>query len=308
MKIHNGIENPINVTNAVVTIGTFDGVHIGHQKIIARLKEVATQHGGETVLITLYPHPRMVLFPDDNDLQLLSTQDEKTDLLRKYGIDHLVVIPFSKEFARLTSLEFVRDILVDKIGVKSLVIGYDHHFGRNREGSIEQLRELAPQFHFEVEEIPAQDIDHVNVSSTKIREALLNGEVETAKQYLGHTYSLQGTVVEGDKLGRTIGYPTANIEIGDKHKLIPADGVYAVHVLVGNERFGGMLNIGYRPTVEGKKRTTEVNIFDFERDLYGQQLKIEFEARLRNEQKFTGLDALKEQLAQDKVNALAALK
>jgi riboflavin kinase/FMN adenylyltransferase len=219
-----------------------------------------------------------------------------------------VVIPFSKEFARLTSLEFVRDILVDKIGVKSLVIGYDHHFGRNREGSIEQLRELAPQFHFEVEEIPAQDIDHVNVSSTKIREALLNGEVETAKQYLGHTYSLQGTVVEGDKLGRTIGYPTANIEIGDKHKLIPADGVYAVHVLVGNERFGGMLNIGYRPTVEGKKRTTEVNIFDFERDLYGQQLKIEFEARLRNEQKFTGLDALKEQLAQDKVNALAALK
>lgn len=308
MKIHNGIENPINVTNAVVTIGTFDGVHIGHQKIIARLKEVATQHGGETVLITLYPHPRMVLFPDDNDLQLLSTQDEKTDLLRKYGIDHLVVIPFSKEFARLTSLEFVRDILVDKIGVKSLVIGYDHHFGRNREGSIEQLRELAPQFHFEVEEIPAQDIDHVNVSSTKIREALLNGEVETAKQYLGHTYSLQGTVVEGNKLGRTIGYPTANIEIGDKHKLIPADGVYAVHVLAGNERFGGMLNIGYRPTVDGKKRTTEVNIFDFERDLYGQQLKIEFEARLRNEQKFNGLDALKEQLAQDKINALAALK
>ena len=308
MKIHNGIENPINVTNAVVTIGTFDGVHIGHQKIIARLKEVATQHGGETVLITLYPHPRMVLFPDDNDLQLLSTQDEKTDLLSKYGIDHLVVIPFSKEFARLTSLEFVRDILVDKIGVKSLVIGYDHHFGRNREGSIEQLRELAPQFHFEVEEIPAQDIDHVNVSSTKIREALLNGEVETAKQYLGHAYSLQGTVVEGNKLGRTIGYPTANIEIGDKHKLIPADGVYAVHVLAGNERFGGMLNIGYRPTVDGKKRTTEVNIFDFERDLYGQQLKIEFEARLRNEQKFTGLDALKEQLAKDKINALAALK
>lgn len=292
----------------MVTIGTFDGVHIGHQKIIARLKEVATQHGGETVLITLYPHPRMVLFPDDNDLQLLSTQDEKTDLLSKYGIDHLVVIPFSKEFARLTSLEFVRDILVDKIGVKSLVIGYDHHFGRNREGSIEQLRELAPQFHFEVEEIPAQDIDHVNVSSTKIREALLNGEVETAKQYLGHAYSLQGTVVEGNKLGRTIGYPTANIEIGDKHKLIPADGVYAVHVLVGDERFGGMLNIGYRPTVDGKKRTTEVNIFDFERDLYGQQLKIEFEARLRNEQKFNGLDALKEQLAQDKVNALAALK
>jgi len=308
LKIHNGIENPINVTNAVVTIGTFDGVHIGHQKIIARLKEVATQHGGETVLITLYPHPRMVLFPDDNDLQLLSTQDEKTDLLSKYGIDHLVVIPFSKEFARLTSLEFVRDILADKIGVKTLVIGYDHHFGRNREGSIEQLRELAPQFHFEVEEIPAQDIDHVNVSSTKIREALLNGEVETAKQYLGHAYSLQGTVVEGNKLGRTIGYPTANIEIGDKHKLIPADGVYAVHVLAGNERFGGMLNIGYRPTVDGEKRTTEVNIFDFERDLYGQQLKIEFEARLRNEQKFNGLDALKEQLAQDKVNALAALK
>lgn len=308
MKIHNGIESPINVTNAIVTIGTFDGVHIGHQKIIARLKEVAAQQGGETVLITLYPHPRMVLFPDDNDLQLLSTQQEKTDLLRKYGIDHLVVIPFSKDFARLTSLEFVRDILVAKIGVKMLVIGYDHHFGRNREGSIEQLRDLAPQFGFEVEEIPAQDIDHVNVSSTKIREALLLGEVETAKQYLGHAYSLQGTVVEGNKLGRTIGYPTANVEIGDKHKLIPADGVYAVRVHVGDEVFGGMLNIGYRPTVDGKKRATEVNIFNFDRDIYGTLLKIEFEARLRDEQKFNGLDALKEQLAKDKINALEALK
>jgi riboflavin kinase/FMN adenylyltransferase len=308
LKIHNGIESPINVTNAIVTIGTFDGVHIGHQKIIARLKEVAAQQGGETVLITLYPHPRMVLFPDDNDLQLLSTQQEKTDLLRKYGIDHLVVIPFSKDFARLTSLEFVRDILVAKIGVKMLVIGYDHHFGRNREGSIEQLRDLAPQFGFEVEEIPAQDIDHVNVSSTKIREALLLGEVETAKQYLGHAYSLQGTVVEGNKLGRTIGYPTANVEIGDKHKLIPADGVYAVRVHVGDEVFGGMLNIGYRPTVDGKKRATEVNIFNFDRDIYGTLLKIEFEARLRDEQKFNGLDALKEQLAKDKINALEALK
>lgn len=307
MKIHNGIDNPINVPNAIVTIGTFDGVHIGHQQIIARLKEIAAAQQGQTVLITLYPHPRMVLFPDDNDLKLLSTQDEKIDLLRKYGIDHLVVIPFSKEFARNTSLEFVRDILVEKIGVKTLVIGYDHHFGRNREGSIEQLRELAPMFNFDVEEIPAQDIDSVNVSSTKIREALLLGDVETAKSYLGHPYSLQGTVVEGNKLGRTIGYPTANIEIGYKHKLIPADGVYAVHVQVAGATYGGMLNIGYRPTVSGTTRSIEVNIFDFDQDIYNQPIKLEFEARLRNEQKFNGLDALKAQLATDKINAQKAL-
>lgn len=308
MKVHLGIDTPLEINNPVVTIGTFDGVHIGHQQIIARLKELARQTGGETVLITLYPHPRMVLFPDDNDLQLLSTQDEKMELLRRYGINHVVVIPFSKEFSRLTSLEFVRDILVNTIGVNTLVIGYDHHFGRNREGSIEQLRELAPQFDFTVEEIPAQDVDHVNVSSTKIREALLHGDVETAHNYLGHPYSLQGTVVEGNKLGRTIGYPTANINVGDKHKLIPANGVYAVNVHIGAHMHGGMLNIGVRPTVGGTARVIEVNIFNFNGDLYGAPIKVDFMARLRDEQKFNGLDALKEQLAADKEKALLLLQ
>jgi riboflavin kinase/FMN adenylyltransferase len=307
MKVYTKIEDFKNVKNPVVTTGTFDGVHLGHQKIISRLKDVASEEHGETVLLTFYPHPRMVLFPDDNELKLLNTQHEKIQLLENYGIDHLIIYPFSKEFSRLTSVEFVRNVLVNSIHTKRLVIGYNHHFGRNREGSFDHLKEFAPVYGFDVEEIPAKDIDHIEISSTKIRQALQAGEVEVAATYLGHTYSLSGKVVEGRQLGRTIGYPTANIFIEDKYKLIPADGVYAVKVVHKGETYQGMLNIGNNPTIIGKGRSIEVNMFDFDQNIYGDDATIYFIERLRDEVKFTSVDELKEALAKDKKNALKIL-
>src|SRR3954471_5395461 len=255
MKVYTNIDDFKGVKNPIVTTGTFDGVHLGHQKLIARLKDVAREEKGETVLLTFSPHPRMVLFPDDNELKLLNSLAEKTELLEKYGVDHLIIYPFTKEFSRLTSIEFVRNILVNSIQTKRLVIGYNHHFGRNREGSFEHLKEYGPLYGFEVEEIPAKDIDHIQISSTKIRNALQSGDVRTANAYLGHTYSLTGKVMEGKKLGRTIGYPTANIHPDDKYKLIPADGVYAVRVKHGETMYDGMLNVGNNPTVNGKYKT-----------------------------------------------------
>ena len=300
MKVYKSLQEFTPLQKAVVTTGTFDGLHIGHQKIIDTLQTVANAIDGETVIITFHPHPRLVLFPDDNDLKLLTTLDEKLELFEKAGINHLIIIPFDKNFSRLTSLEFVRDILINTIGTKKLVIGYDHHFGRNREGNFDSLKELAPLFNFDVEEIPAQDINHVAVSSSKIRAALLEGDVATAKEYLSYNYKLTGVVVQGNQLGRTIGYPTANIVVGDKYKLIPANGVYAVHVFLDNEKYGGMMNIGVRPTFNGTSITIEVNIFDFENDIYNQQITVEFVAHIRTEQKFEGLDALKNQLKTDK--------
>ena len=307
MKVYTQIEDFRNIKNPVVTTGTFDGVHLGHQKIISRLIDVAKEEQGETVLLTFYPHPRMVLFPDDNELKLLNTQQEKIRLLEKYGIDHLIIHPFTKEFSRLTSVEFVRNILVNSIHTKRLVIGYNHHFGRNREGSFEHLKEFGPVYGFDVEEIPAKDIDHIEISSTKIRQALQAGEVEVAATYLGHTYSVSGKVVQGKQLGRTIGYPTANILMEDKYKLIPADGVYAVKVEHNGGMYHGMLNLGNNPTIEGKGRSLEVNIFDFDQNIYGDEATIYFIERLRDEVKFNGLDELKAALAKDKVNALKIL-
>src|SRR4051812_21803731 len=242
MKVYTHIEDFKDVKNPVVTTGTFDGVHLGHQKIISRLKEAAREENGETVLLTFYPHPCMVLFPEDNDLKLINTQEEKIELLEQYGIDHLIIYPFTKEFSRLTSVEFVRNILVNSIGTKRLVIGYNHHFGRNREGSFEHLKEYGPLYGFEVEEIPAKDIDSIEISSTKIRNALQTGDVKTAASYLGHEFSITGKVVDGKKIGREIGYPTANLFVDDKYKIIPADGVYAVKVRHDNSEYGGMLN------------------------------------------------------------------
>jgi riboflavin kinase/FMN adenylyltransferase len=308
LKVYTKIEDFTRLKNPVVTTGTFDGVHLGHQKIISRLREVADEVKGETVLLTFYPHPRMILFPDDHELKLLNTQEEKIALLEKSGIDHLIIYPFTKAFSRLSSVEFVRDVLVNRIGTHRLVIGYDHHFGRNREGSFEHLKEFGPLYGFEVEEIPAKDIDNIGISSTKIRQALQTGDVETAASFLGHHYSLSGKVVAGKQLGRTIGYPTANIECEDKFKLIPADGIYAVKVIHKGKEYGGMLNIGENPTVPGKGRSTEVNIFDFDKQIYGDDATILFIKRLRSELKFADLDALKVQLAKDKEDSLEILK
>ena len=303
VRIYHNIEEFQKVKNAVVTTGTFDGVHIGHLKIIDRLRQIADDVNGETVLLTFFPHPRMVLF-SDNDLKLICTKNEKIALLEKAGVDHLIIHPFSREFSRLSSVEFVRDILVNKIGTNLLVIGYNHHFGRNREGSFEHLKEYGPLYGFQVEEICAQDVDEVLVSSTKIRKALDAGHIKTARAYLTHDFSLTGIVVKGDHLGRQIGFPTANIKVVDSHKLVPANGVYAVRVLVRDKEFKGMLNIGVRPTIDGIEKTIEVHIIDFNEDVYGEELTILFDDWIRVEQKFEGLDALKAQLEKDKIVVL----
>ena len=307
MKIYNSIDEFKKVKGAVVTTGTFDGVHIGHRKIISRLNETAKKIGGESVLLTFHPHPRMVLFPDDHDLELITTMDEKIQLLKDAGVQNLIIHPFTREFSRITSIDFIRDILVEKLGTSVLVIGYDHHFGRNREGSFEHLKESGPLYGFQVEEISVQDVDDVAVSSTKIRKALQEGDVLTASKYLAHPYQLSGNVIHGDKLGRKLGYPTANIQVEDRNKVIPANGVYACYVILNGKKLKGMLNIGTRPTVMGYIRRIEVNIFDFEQQLYGQSLILELKDRIRDEKKFENVERLKERLAIDKNLALAVL-
>lgn len=304
MKVYHALEEFTKLPNAVVTTGTFDGVHIGHRKILSRLKEVAQRTGGETVLFTFNPHPRLVLQPD-LDLRLITTLEEKVLLLREAGLDHLIIFPFTQEFSRTSSLAFVRNIIANTIGAKKLVIGYDHHFGRNREGSFEHLKEFGPVYGFEVEEIPAQDVDDVNVSSTKIREALALGDVALAKNYLQSPFMLSGFVVKGNQLGHTLGFPTANVEVTNPHKIIPADGVYAVQVkcLQNGETYRGMCNIGHRPTVGGQHKTVEVNIFDFDKQIYGEPIRLFFEHRIRAEHRFDNLDALRQQLKKDEKQA-----
>jgi len=300
LKVYTDIAAYQNVRNPIATIGTFDGVHIGHQHIIARLREIADEEDGEVVLLTFFPHPRMVLQPDA-ELQLINAQQEKIELLRKYGVDHLVVLPFTKAFSRLTAVEYVRDVLVNALHVKRLVIGYDHQFGRNREGSFENLKELASLYDFDVEEISAQVIADVNVSSTKIRKAILTGDLTTAHEYLGHAFTLSGRVVEGNKLGRTMGFPTANLEIAEHYKIIPGDGVYAVRVNYKDTPYQGMLNIGKKPTVAGGARSMEVHLLDFDEQIYGEVLQLELVERIRDEQKFASLDELKVQLQKDEI-------
>lgn len=308
MKIYHGIDDFTQLQFAVVTSGTFDGVHIGHQKIFSRLREISLRNAGETVVLTYWPHPRLVLHPEDETLKLLNTFEEKADQLKDQGIQHLIRIPFTKEFSQLTSEQFIQEVLVKTIGTRKLVIGYDHHFGKNREGSFEQLKLNAPRYGFEVEEIPSQEVDHVAVSSTKIRQALETGDIETANHFLGKPYSITGRVIAGDKIGSTIDFPTANIDIDSKYKLIPVDGIYAVRVRHEHNVYGGMLYIGYRPTIQGTKRNIEVNIFHFNQTIYGESLTVYFHKLLRNDHKFTGLEAMKLQLQRDKEEALQVLK
>jgi len=302
VKVYTDIDQFGPVEKPFVTTGTYDGVHFGHRVILNKLIKQAKAEGGESVLLTFYPHPRMILFPDDNNLKLLTTQPEKIKLLEKLGIEHLIIIPFTVEFSRMKAFEFVRDILVNKIGVHKLIIGYDHQFGRNREGSLKQLEEYAPMFEFEIEEIPAQDIDTIKISSTKIRNALMEGDIKTADEYLGYEYPISGEVIRGNQIGRALGFPTANIQYNNHYKLIPANGVYAVEIRVKETTYRGMMNIGRRPTLNDGDAgmTLEVNIFDFDEIIYGKVITVLLRRHIRDEIKFKNLEALSAQLVKDK--------
>ena len=293
----------INNKDTVITIGTFDGVHIGHQKIIQRLIEVGKSKDLTPTILSFFPHPRMVLQKDAN-IKLLNTLEEKKNILKQFGLDNLIIKKFTQEFSRLTAEEFVETVLVKQLNAKYIIIGYDHQFGRNRTANINDLKNFGNQYGFEVEEITAQDIDDVSVSSTKIRKALTEGDITTANNFLGYPFIISGTVEKGKGLGRTINFPTANIAVSEDYKLIPKQGVYIVKTNINNEIIYGMMNIGTNPTVNGKTQTIEVHFFNFKNNIYNQEIKIELLQRLRDEQKFESIDALTEQLVKDKDNAL----
>ncbi|WP_372753845.1 bifunctional riboflavin kinase/FAD synthetase [Labilibaculum sp.] len=302
MKIYTDLKN-FKAINPVVTIGTFDGVHLGHRKVIRRLQELANKVKGETVIFTFYPHPRLVLNPEETGLRLINTLEEKKVLLEDAGIDHLVIFPFTKEFSKLTYVEFVEQILVKQLGMKYLVVGYDHRFGHNREGKYEDLKIFADQLDFKIERQEVLNMNAINVSSTKIRNSIADGDIQMANKYLGYRFFIKGDVIDGKKLGHTIGFPTANIDPQESYKLVPKDGVYAVKVDVEDQRYLGMLNIGVRPTVNNQldNRSIEVHILDFNKDIYYKNITIHFYQRIRDEQFFNSIDELKAQLAKDKI-------
>lgn len=307
MKIINSYSNFSSSEKTFVTIGTFDGVHIGHQKILTNLIKKAKKNNSKSVLLTFFPHPRMVL-QKDLKIKLLNTIDEKAALLEKMGLDYLIIHPFSIDFSRMTAVEFVRDVLVNKLNTKELIIGYDHHFGKNREGNIHQLTELSELYGFSVNEIPAQDVNDVAVSSTKIRAALEDGKLKTANKYLGYNYMLSGQVESGEKIGSNIGFPTANLAIKEDYKLIPKNGAYIVSSSINNKTVFGMMNIGFRPTIGGNKKTIEIHFFDFNQDLYDKNIVIELNYFLREEEKFNSLEGLKKQLAKDEETSRRFIK
>lgn len=303
MKIYRDLTDFRSIGKPVLTTGTFDGVHQGHQQIIHRLKEIAQRESGSSVVLTFSPHPRKVLFPDDS-LKLLSTEEEKIARLESCGVDHLIFYPFTREFSQISSLEYVRDLLVTAIGIHTMVVGYDHHFGRNRQGDFLQLSEFGATYGFRVEEIPAWEIDQVNVSSTKIRQALASGDIEVANKYLGYRYSIKAKVVPGRGLGRQLGFPTANLEVECQDKLIPGPGVYAVLILLGHTTYKAMMNIGYRPTfADSDGLHLEAHIFGLDQEIYGEVLTLKFVGRLREETRFDSAEELKARLLQDSLDA-----
>ncbi|MEH3112953.1 bifunctional riboflavin kinase/FAD synthetase [Pedobacter terrae] len=324
MKIYHNLSEFKKLDNAIVTIGTFDGVHFGHQKIIKQLVQKAKTDHGESVILTFFPHPRMIIDPENQDLKMINTINEKAEILKGLGVDHLIITPFTRDFSNQLPEDYIKNILVDNIGTKHIIIGYDHRFGKDRSGNLSVLKAAGTHFGFTVEEIMEQDIHDVAVSSTKIRQALLAGDVGLANDYLGYPFSIFGRVIKGDKIGRTIGFPTANIFVEETYKLIPGDGIYAVTVEMESEvlahhpstlnpktstlnlkPYQGMAYIGQRPTINGMTRNIEVNIFDFNQEIYGQDIKMNFLKFLRHDVKFTGLEALTVQLKKDKEATLA---
>lgn len=303
MKIHHSIQAFEANKPTIVTIGTFDGVHLGHKKILEQIIENASSQNCESLVLTFFPHPRMVL-NEGTEMKQLNTLNEKINLLENLGVDNLVIHPFNKEFSRLTAEEFVKDVLVDTFNVKKIIIGYDHRFGRNRTANIDDLIKYGQQFNFEVQQISAEEINEVSISSTKIRKALEEGNIDLANNYLGYHYSLTGKVSKGKQLGRTIGFPTANITIDEDYKLIPQKGVYIAQSTIDNKTVYGMMNIGTRPTVDGTSQTIEIHFFDFNKDIYNTKITISFLKRIRSEQKFDSLEDLKKQLALDKITSL----
>lgn len=307
MKVHYGLQN-IEISNSTaVTTGTFDGVHLGHEKILKSLVEESKENNLESVVLTFWPHPRNVLRPE-NPLFLLSSLQEKIDLLGKYQIDHLVVIEFTQEFSQVNSKDFLSEIIESKLKTKLLIIGYDHRFGKNQEGSFDYIKNNQNDYTFDIKEIECQDVDSLTVSSTEIRKALQIGDVHNARKLLGYKYTLGGKVVLGNQIGRKMNFPTANIDLELKTKLIPQDGVYTVSVLVNSKVYYGMLNIGVRPTIDSKNKTIEVHIFDFDQDIYGKDIKVAFIAKIRDERKFNGLDELQKQLKEDQLSAIKIIE
>ena len=315
MKIYRNLDEFKPLDYAIVTIGTFDGVHVGHQKILNKLRELGKDNTGETVLLTFYPHPRLIINPDDDSLRLINDIEEKVERLNLAGIDHLIITPFTRDFSNQNPEEYISDVLVNKIGCKKIVIGYDHHFGKDRKGTIKDLIHFSEIFDYSVDQIPEQDIEDVAVSSTRVRESLIKGDIITANKYLGYPFELTGTVVKGDQIGREIGFPTANLRIHESHKLIPAYGIYAVEVeifpktteIVTGDYFEpvpervakGMCYIGTRPTIDGMNRKIEVNLLDFNDDLYSKTIRVKFLEFIRHDQWFESLELMQEQIKKD---------
>ncbi|RKS12834.1 bifunctional riboflavin kinase/FAD synthetase [Flavobacterium sp. 120] len=306
MKIFHSINDFSSTKKTILTLGTFDGVHIGHKKILKKLTQNTENQKYESLVLTFFPHPRMVL-QEHSDIKLLNTIDEKIDLLEKIGIENLVIHPFDEAFSRLTAEEFVSNILVDRFHIQKIVIGHDHRFGRNRTANIDDLIAYGKEYGFEVEQISVQEINDISVSSTKIRNALLEGDMALANDYLGYNYFLTGSIIQGKQLGRTIGFPTANLKIEENYKLIPQNGVYIVKSIIDGQSVFGMMNIGFNPTVNGQKQSIEIHYFDFNADLYNQKISVSILQRIRSEQKFESVDLLKEQLEKDKKMALEFL-